>query len=903
MSLLVSGNMRDEIDKALRAYVDGIKVRTKGNLTSEAVTAEGFFRNFLNLLYDFKLNKNEIESANNETIDLHSTESKICVQVSAQNTKQKVDSTVKAFVEKKKYEQYKELHFVILDREKSFNYDEDPLLQYEGKIVFHDLTTIFATLLNNFDSREKIEPIYKFIKSEFDENFQIKAPTLKVENVQSVEIEDLRKMHIVEQISTVLDQFEGFSTIYPRTIARLFPFNSTRRNFDPYSHHCLKTDNKEIHELLQKIEIDDKKEIVISDSTLEPFREKIKEIFTKLNYSLIRCICYREKYTEVEHHNINIIRYDPSCNCNNCKYSKFQIPELFSVIKEKFLTPSVEFSDAMKEGYYMAKLGEHVKSYQAFKIIESETSKNNKFISNFIANHNLKKIRNFIDVPWLEAESKAILPVIDNFDLHDKLSSSGISKDVKEELIRIKEDYYLNYSREEIEGLVKKINETYDFYKKSGIEHGSNHVQLLWEELQILHSFYTSNAILLDDFYSFQEAISKGIEGIFISYATNNRYPYKYKELDVYIFKLIIFYVKESKIELLLKNLEIDSLKTSGNNRNEIIKIIFNFFSSQIKIQSFGDIKYNDDLDKQEYFSHYRQNLRHYFNRIMLVLAKIKPEDDLKIIIDPIINYITGVKDIGNWDYFVQFFEKHSSIFNQPQLEKLIEQLFINWEHAISNENLKIICRLAGENTKFQISNNAISQKIYNSVLVRFNDNGRLHDKFNLISLYIISNEEYRKLIKNESVKYLNSNFNANYYQLACFYNIFNKDEYPDFLNSYLDYAEKQCTPFDYKQEGDKWIAQSFTGINCIICFKHLDIDFSHLRIQALSKKSDYYNWLINPKTFDYTKFNKSWLSSFMPVYIRKEIKAIEPLKNFVLCELEKKYDSELAKLLFINNN
>ena len=47
MALSVSGNMRDEIDKALRGYVDGIKIRTKCNLTSEAVNAEGFLSDYL----------------------------------------------------------------------------------------------------------------------------------------------------------------------------------------------------------------------------------------------------------------------------------------------------------------------------------------------------------------------------------------------------------------------------------------------------------------------------------------------------------------------------------------------------------------------------------------------------------------------------------------------------------------------------------------------------------------------------------------------------------------------------------------------------------------------------------------------------------------------------------------
>ena|SRR5690625_1295383 len=108
MALTQTGNYREEIDKLLGQYVDAIKRQTANNLNSEAVTAEGFFRNFLNLLFGINLSKDKIESPTYETIDLHDTERKICFQVTANNTSTKVNNTLKTFVETKKYENYNE---------------------------------------------------------------------------------------------------------------------------------------------------------------------------------------------------------------------------------------------------------------------------------------------------------------------------------------------------------------------------------------------------------------------------------------------------------------------------------------------------------------------------------------------------------------------------------------------------------------------------------------------------------------------------------------------------------------------------------------------------------------------------------------------------------------------------
>lgn len=92
MTLTQTGNYREEIDKLLGQYVEAIKRQTANNLNSEAVTAEGFFRNFLNLLFGINLSKDKIGSPTYETIDLHVTERKICFQVTANNTSTKVNS-------------------------------------------------------------------------------------------------------------------------------------------------------------------------------------------------------------------------------------------------------------------------------------------------------------------------------------------------------------------------------------------------------------------------------------------------------------------------------------------------------------------------------------------------------------------------------------------------------------------------------------------------------------------------------------------------------------------------------------------------------------------------------------------------------------------------------------------
>ena len=53
-----------------------------------------------------------------------------------------------------------------------------------------------------------------------------------------------------------------------------------------------------------------------------------------------------------------------------------------------------------------------------------------------------------------------------------------------------------------------------------------NGINLLLEELRILYAFYSANHIVTDDFYTFRQTITKGIEGALISFTTDKNYEY-----------------------------------------------------------------------------------------------------------------------------------------------------------------------------------------------------------------------------------------------------------------------------------------------------------------------------------------------------------------------------------------
>src|SRR5690606_4726080 len=130
----------------------------------------------------------------------------------------------------------------------------------------------------------------------------------------------------------------------------------------------------------------------------------------------------------------------------------------------------------------------------------------------------------------------------------------------------------------------------------------------------------------------------------------------------------------------------------------------------------------------------------------------------------------------------------------------------------------------------------------------------------------------------------------------AAFKGVFTKDENTDLITGSIESVDESCSPYDIKQDNGKWKFQNYTGFNFINCLAYLNVDFKKENIQKISKISDYYNWLINYETYDYTNFDLKWLTElFVPYHIKEKLQQIEPLKEKVIKELKDNYDSKLA--------
>ncbi|MBK9220677.1 MAG: hypothetical protein IPO16_00970 [Saprospiraceae bacterium] len=216
--------------------------------------------------------------------------------------------------------------------------------------------------------------------------------------------------------------------------------------------------------------------------------------------------------------------------------------------------------------------------------------------------------------------------------------------------------------------------------------------------------------------------------------------------------------------------------------------------------------------------------------------------------------------------------------------------------HRSGEQVLENICRIANTKAGFIIKDANFFDRLILGITTPCKRCYRIHNIEYLYAPLAISDQNGKKIIKQKVIEYLENKFDPDFYERGISLDIFTKEDHKDLLQKYIAYANKCCSSYDVKEERGIWIIQNYSGFNCISCLAYLKVDFKHEDIQSISKKSDYYNWLINFDTYDYSNFNTKWLTQLCPEFIKTKLNSIESLKEKVSEELKKDYDNNLAE-------
>ncbi len=157
------------------------------------ITAEDFYPGLLNLILDFEfVNANAIEK-NATSIDLVDEKNEFAIQVTSDNSSDKIKHTINKFVERKSYNKYKRLVMLILTEKKKYtkDFDTQGKFQFDRKSDIWDIDDLIQKI--RFLPIEKIKEINEYLQKEID------AKCESVGNSECNEVETI--LDLIEFIS------------------------------------------------------------------------------------------------------------------------------------------------------------------------------------------------------------------------------------------------------------------------------------------------------------------------------------------------------------------------------------------------------------------------------------------------------------------------------------------------------------------------------------------------------------------------------------------------------------------------------------------------------------------------------------------------------------------------------
>ncbi len=173
------------IADSLGILVYQVKMRNTINLYDINIIAEDFYKDLLNIVYDYNLYNLNTVDKNAPSIDLADDKEKLSIQITSDNTSTKIKKTIEKFIEKKQYQKYDKLKVLILTEKKNYRtkFDTKNLVEFDSNKDVWDYTDLMKDIRGLSDT--KLKQVSEFLDTQVNNNIA------EITRIQASEVETI----------------------------------------------------------------------------------------------------------------------------------------------------------------------------------------------------------------------------------------------------------------------------------------------------------------------------------------------------------------------------------------------------------------------------------------------------------------------------------------------------------------------------------------------------------------------------------------------------------------------------------------------------------------------------------------------------------------------------------------
>ena len=774
------------------------------------------------------------------------------------------------------------------------------------------------------EEKKRNELLFLFHKDRFIKENGSSTTDLLFRKAKKVQPENDAAIHIIDRLYNCVKRFDGLGFIDPDYISKIYPFNILKEHVWHYYNRNLFTINSELYDLINKLRIENK-EVVFSNELIKEIetnnivdaKHKVEIVFKFLNQCLIEEISAIKDYKLVAQRNKNVLGFSyrhhfhfkeevdgitkgidllihKECDCLICNYRSLDFNKFLRKLKSGFGNDdcnTLEYAFAN----YLAASNDFKTSYQIYKSLEKELKeKEESETEYFLTKLNIKYLHNLIS-DYRYDDSAEILDNIKSIDLdkviYDEIEFS-VDKDVKDYLIKIKEEAFIFKLQDKIEEITSEIEKLKHLYERGGKQHsGPNLPNQLFQTFLMLYSYINRNYIIYDTFTRYKSLTEKIFRGFIQSY---NLPEYGITSFNEFILLETILNISPKELQDILK--KVDNIKTDEDCVLNLIQKLFNFTSSYCKNGLFNTPYKNPLLEEQLLNFRFRIRFSDIFTNLFTILSRLDiSKEQFDKSKKHIINFLELEDELAwhNIQEFGDFIKRKGFLFTSQELIEIL-QIGIERHKYGQCKYTSFVKQVAQGLSKYYPNDKIQNTKLIKTALLKCSsDDGTNANYGDIVYLMNICDNKCKNILTNTIENYLEDNFDDRLYEKLLRSKSYNYKSKSFFL-TYCKQIQKN-TYYDF----GKHKLSTHPFINFMIVLQLLNIELTETEVQIFKNRSVFEQWLLNPAQFNYNIFDPNWLIEIKEYIILDKIRGVKEVEKAIEKELKKKFNPVLAEIKY----
>lgn len=790
-----------------------------------------------------------------------------------------------------------------------------------------DSTKYQVFFINELLQEEKLKQLlYLFHKDRFV-HVEDMSPTEKLLlSAQMPSSKREQPQHIIDKLYHSLKRFDRLGFVDPNYLATIYPFNILNEYVWHYYNRELFTINPDIYEFMTNVIVENNSitftpelQKGITEANIVEAREKVEWIFTFLNRSHINEITAIKDYKEIEAKNKSVIGFSirhifslenddegitkkiqlkkpKSCDCLICNYRNFDFVRLLDKLKT---AEGNADCDTLEYAYahYLVASNNFKSTYTIYKNLERELKgKEGKAIQYFLTKQNIKYLHN-LALDYDQNDSNTIMNDIKSVDLdkviYDEIEFA-VDKEVKQYLIDLKEDILIYKLQDEIDECLSQVGELERLYSKGGWRTaGPNIANKLLQKYYILYAHINANFIVCDIFNRYRSLAEKFVRGIVTLSAIPKLYDISFND---FILTEAILHVQPDALQTILKLT--GNLKTEDGTIEKMLIRLKNYTNSIYKDGAFVEPHENTILIDQLHNYRFEDKFSNIFSNLFTVLSHL----DITIqqfgaSTESIIKFLK-IENVMGWfniEKLANFIYEKGYLFSEKQLLEILT-IAVNGHKYGGNKYVSLLENIPQTLLKYYPNCKINNTKLVKAVILNsHSEDGKHVSYMDLIPLVNACDSNCKQIIFSAFEEYLDTKFKPEFYEkliLNSEYDYNTKGYFQLYANSI---SQKKGTAYKY----GKLQLTDLIFINFIILICVRKIDVKMIELGIFTDLNDFENWLLNPLSFDYSRFEVEWLQDANIPSFLENIKGHQGIASKIEVYLKKEYNPDIAKLKY----